>query len=206
MVVGFDLDMTLVDSRPGIAAAYRALVRETGVPIDVDLVVSRLGPPLEMELANWYPPHEVPEAVRIYRRWYPDVAITPSAALPGAAEAIDAVRARGGRVVVVTAKKPELARLHLDHLGLVTDAVYGLAWADGKADALRGSGAVAYVGDHVADVRAARSAGVTAVGVPTGGCTAAELTEAGAQVVLPDLRAFPAWLARIQLGPRGQHD
>ncbi|NUV50253.1 HAD family hydrolase, partial [Streptomyces sp. CAI-78] len=45
-VVGFDLDMTLIDSRPGIGAAYRVLAAETGVPIDVDLVVSRLGPPL----------------------------------------------------------------------------------------------------------------------------------------------------------------
>ena len=38
-VVGFDLDMTLIDSRPGIAATYRALSEETGVPVDIDAAV-----------------------------------------------------------------------------------------------------------------------------------------------------------------------
>ena len=58
LVVGFDLDMTLLDTRPGIAETYRALIASTGVPIDVDLVINRLGPALEDELANWFPPAE----------------------------------------------------------------------------------------------------------------------------------------------------
>jgi phosphoglycolate phosphatase len=202
VVIGFDLDMTLVDSRPGIAATFRELSRRTGVPIDADLAVTRLGPPLETELAHWYPAHEVEAAAEDYRSLYPSHAITPSPALPGAASAIGAVRARGGRVIVVTAKMTELAALHLAHLGLVADEVHGWAWAQGKVDVLRRTGAVAYVGDHVGDVMAARGAGVLAVGVPTGPCSPAELAEAGADVVLDDLRAFPAWLDRIELGPR----
>ena len=50
--VGFDLDMTLIDSRPGIRAAYQALTAETGVLVDADLAVSRLGPPLRAELRH----------------------------------------------------------------------------------------------------------------------------------------------------------
>ncbi|BFO22549.1 hypothetical protein SHKM778_89370 [Streptomyces sp. KM77-8] len=42
--VGFDLDMTLIDSRPGIRACYLALAARTGAYIDADLAVSRLGP------------------------------------------------------------------------------------------------------------------------------------------------------------------
>jgi phosphoglycolate phosphatase len=34
LTVGFDLDMTLIDSRPGIKAAYDRLSAETGVYID----------------------------------------------------------------------------------------------------------------------------------------------------------------------------
>ena len=34
LVVGFDLDMTLIDTRPGIAAVWDALAAETGVTID----------------------------------------------------------------------------------------------------------------------------------------------------------------------------
>lgn len=202
LTVGFDLDMTLVDSRPGIEATFRELSARTGVPIDARLAVSRLGPPLEWEISHWYPAEQVPAAASRYRSLYPSHAITPSPALPGAAEAFQAVRAAGGRIVVVTAKMTELARLHLDHLHLTADEVHGWAWADGKATVLRTTGASVFVGDHVADMAAARTAGVSAVGVRTGPCSAAELIEAGAHVVLDDLRGFPAWLARIQLGPR----
>ncbi len=206
MIIGFDLDMTLVDSRPGIAATYRELSRLTGVPIDADAAVGRLGPPLEHEIARWYPPEQRSAAVDRYRSLYPDHAISPTRALPGAAEAIAAVHARGGRVLVVTAKKTDLARLHLDHLGLDVDEVHGLVWADGKAEVLRAAAAFAYAGDHVMDVAAARTAGCVAIGVSTGPCSAADLTAAGADVVLEDLRGFPAWLAQIQLGPRVSGD
>src|SRR5436309_2022766 len=107
-----------------------------------------------------------------------------------------AVRAAGGRIVVVTAKKAELAELHLRHLELVPDEVRGLAWADGKAEALRATGAVLYVGDHVADMAAARAAGVCAVGVTTGPCGAGELVGAGADFVLADLRDLPPIVQR----------
>ncbi|MCW2643649.1 MAG: haloacid dehalogenase protein hydrolase [Dactylosporangium sp.] len=208
LTVGFDLDMTLIDSRPGIAATYRAMVERTGVYIDVDAVVTRIGPPLEHEMANWFPPEQVDEAVALYRSLYPGDAIEPTLLLPGAAEALAAVRAAGGRVIVVTAKRAALAQLHLDHLGplgLVADVLVGDAWADGKAAALREHGASVYVGDHIADMGAARSAGAIGVGVTTGPCDGTALTSAGAATVLPDLRAFPAWLeaAGIPVGPLG---
>ena len=68
LTVGFDLDMTLVDSRPGIRASMDALARETGVPIDVDVVIARLGPKLEWELAQWFPADQVDADVRALPR------------------------------------------------------------------------------------------------------------------------------------------
>ncbi len=190
---GFDLDMTLIDSRPGIAAAYRALSVQTGVYIDVDLAVARLGPPLEHELRHWYPAEDVPEVIARYRTLYRYHAIAPTVPLPGAFDAVAAVRERGARVLVVTAKRGDLAVLHLEHLGLKVDAVVGLAWADGKAQALRAAGAMGYVGDHEADMAAARAAGIPGVGVTTGPCLADELFAAGASVVLADLTGFRMW-------------
>ncbi|MFE7775923.1 HAD family hydrolase [Streptomyces sp. NPDC057445] len=194
LTVGFDLDMTLIDSRPGIHAAYRALSAETGVHIDADLVVTRLGPPLELELAHWFPDERIQEIGDRYREIYPDHAIAPTLAMPGAREAVAAVQALGGRAIVVTAKHEPNARLHLDHLGIEPDAVVGWLWAEAKAAALREHGARVYVGDHTGDVRGARTAGALSVAVPTGPCGERELREAGADVVLPDLTAFPAWL------------
>jgi phosphoglycolate phosphatase len=190
--VGFDLDMTLVDSRPGIAATYRALSARTGVAIDADAAAGRLGPPLVQEMVRWFPDHAVAAAVAEYRALYPDHAIAPTRPMPGAHAAIAAVHALGGRVLVVTAKHEPLARLHLDHLGLTVDTVVGDLWAEAKGEALRG--AFAYVGDHVADVRAARAARCRAVAVATGPCSEDDLRAAGADHVLADLTAFPALL------------
>ncbi|MFG3254551.1 HAD family hydrolase [Streptomyces sp. NPDC048172] len=193
--IGFDLDMTLIDSRPGIRAAYVELARETGAYIDADLAITRLGPPLAEELAHWFPAEAIPEMADRYRALYPRFAVAPSPALPGALAALEAVRAVGGRSLVVTAKHEGNAKLHLDHVGLAPDVLIGELWAEGKATALREHDATAYVGDHVGDVRGARRAGVISVAVATGPCGADELRAEGADVVLPDLTAFPEWLA-----------
>jgi phosphoglycolate phosphatase len=197
VVIGFDLDMTLLDTRPGIAAAYRALTARTGVHVDADLAVSRLGPPLRTELAEWFPPTQVEEAVRIYRALYEDFAITPAVALPGALDALAAVRAAGGRIVVITSKLGRLAALHLAHLDIPVDEVHGDVFAAEKASVLTALGATAYVGDHVADMQAGVLAGVPVLGVTTGPCSAAELHAAGATAVGADLHAFPAFLSGV---------
>ena len=207
LVVGFDLDMTLIDSRQGVGDVYRTLAAETGVPIDADLASSRLGPPLEIELAEWFPAADVPAMATRYREIYCSYAIERTPLLPGAAEAVDAVHAAGGRVIVVTSKFTGNARLHLDHTGLDADELAGSAHGDGKRDALLRFRARWYVGDHVADMRSARAAaeiapglGIVAVGVTTGPCDARELTDAGADDILPDLLGFPALLAKRESG------
>lgn len=192
--IGFDLDMTLIDSRPGIKATYEALTAATGTHIDAELTITRLGPPLEQELAHWFPDEQIAEAAELYRELYPEYAIESTPAMPGAHEALAAVRAAGGRSVVVTAKHEPNAKLHLQHLGIEPDIVVGWLWAEAKAEALREYGANAYVGDHVGDVRGARTADVLSVAVPTGPCDAEELRAAGADVVLVEgLTGFPAW-------------
>ena len=193
--------MTLIDSRPGIAAAYRALSAKTGVFIDADLAVTRLGPPLRTELREWFPASEVEEAVTTYRALYPDYAIGPTLPTPGAVAALAAVRALGLRVVVVTSKIGRLAELHLAHLAMTADELVGDLFAEGKAAALVEHGVRWYVGDHVADMIAARAAGVPGIGVTTGPCTADELRDAGATHILGDLTTLPALLREIAVGP-----
>lgn len=191
---GFDLDMTLIDSRPGIRAVYEQIVAESGAAIDVDVVVSRLGPPVEWELAQWMPEDEAPRWGDRYREIYPSIALDLIQTLPGAHEALDAARSRG-RTILVTAKHGPNAALHLGRLGLVVDEVFGRAWREGKADVLRSDGASLYVGDHEHDMVAARGAGAFGLGVTTGPCDADALRAAGAGDVLTTLEDFPAWLS-----------
>ncbi|OIJ96641.1 haloacid dehalogenase [Streptomyces colonosanans] len=198
LTVGFDLDMTLIDSRPGIRACYVELSARTGTYIDADLVITRLGPPLVDELVNWFPAARIDAMADLYREMYPAIAVTATPAMPGAREAIEAVRAAGGRAIVVTAKYEPNAKLHLEHLGIEPDAVIGDLWAERKAEALIEHGAAVYVGDHTGDVRGARRADAYSVAVATGPCPAGELKDAGADVVLADLTEFPAWLSAYE--------
>src|SRR5690606_27567705 len=101
--IGFDLDMTLIDSRPGIRAVYDELSRQTGVFIDAELAVSRLGPPLTWELQHWFPTDVVPEMFTRYRAMYQEIAVPLVVAMPAAEEALEAARALG-RAIVITAK------------------------------------------------------------------------------------------------------
>ncbi|WP_155884854.1 HAD family hydrolase [Actinomadura flavalba] len=199
--VGFDLDLTLADTRAAIAAVYEVLAAETGVAIDTALVQTRIGPPLEVEMAYWYPPERVPAMVDRYRAIYPDVAIPATLMMPGAAEAVDRVRAAGGRAVVVSGKNQADTERTVRFLGLPVDAVVGGLFGADKGTALRAHGASAYIGDHTADIAAARAAGALAVAVATGPFPAAELTAHGADVVLADLREFPTWLDAFVTDP-----
>jgi phosphoglycolate phosphatase len=185
--------MTLIDPRPGVVATLAALGAETGVRIDGELVASRLGPPLEWELANWFPAADVPAAADRYRTLYVTHALSRTTALPGAADAVALVRADGGRAVVVTAKQHALAEASLAHVGIVVDEVVGWRHGAAKGETLRERRATAYVGDHTADVDGARVAGAVSVAVASGPFGVDELRAYGADVVLADLTAFAGW-------------
>ena len=124
-----------------------------------------------------------------------DVKMSRTLLLPGARAAVDAVRARGGRVVIVTAKSESLAHRCIKSVGLKADVVVGHVYGDEKRDALIEHGATVYVGDTVTDVKSAIDAAATAVAVTTGPDDRAALLAAGAHVVLDSLAEFPAWLA-----------
>ena len=190
LVVGFDLDMTLIDSRAGVHATIVALIEETGVAIDPDVVVSRLGPPLEQELAEWVPADQIDPLADRYRELYAELGLVGSIALPGAAEAFDAVRAAGGesrRDREVRAERVALPRPRLPRgrrrRRLAARPAEGRDAPRTRRDDLRRR--------HPAGHRRRPPRRCVAVGVPTGPFTAAELDAAGADVVLDSLARVP---------------
>jgi uncharacterized protein len=141
-------------------------------------------------------------AVERYRTLYREYGVPGCAPMPGAASALAAVGELGGRAVVVTAKRADLAWECLQHAGLTAglrpDDITGeLAGAD-KADAL--GGATVFVGDHPLDIEGARAAGAQSVAVTTGASSAADL--AAADAVFTDLTGFADWLAEAELERR----
>lgn len=198
-VVGFDLDMTLVDSAAGIFATLAAACAEVGVTIDEAAARRWIGVPLEDTLRAIAPQVDPDATAERYRELYPEVGVPPITLLPGAAEAFEAVHDLGGRVLVVSAKVEPAVRRVLAHVGLDTgrrapDLVVGGLFAAAKGVRLAAERTDVYVGDHPGDVEAAKVAGAVAVAVATGPHPASDLAAAGADVVLADLTGFPAWL------------
>jgi phosphoglycolate phosphatase len=196
--VGFDLDLTLIDSRPAIMASWRAVSAETGVAIDLTEVDSRMGIKLEDEVTFWFPPAEHGRAADCYRRHYVRLAPGLTSLLPGAAGALAAVQAAGERAVIITAKHPVSVQPSLAAVRLAPDEIFTHVHGPEKAAVLTALHAAAYVGDSPPDMAAARQAGAVAVGVTTGSFTGAELRAAGADVTLAGLAGFPSWYAEFR--------
>ena len=194
-VIGFDLDMTIVDSADAIVDSIRHTCRVYGVEIDEAEVRAGVGLPLDRVFPDYIPHVPYPEALEIYRARYLSHGLAMQVVLPGAREALEAVTGDGCAILVVSAKKDTHVRAVLDEVGLspfVRDIV-GERFAETKSAALREASARVYVGDHVGDVVGARGAGAVAVAVATGPTSRADLERAGADVVMDDLTGFVGW-------------
>lgn len=196
LTVGFDLDLTLVDSHDRIISAYIRALADLGVDVSSEDLVPHLGIPLTHTAAAVAPAVDADALVLRYRHYYDEPDAPRTLPMAGAAEALRCVRAEGGRTVVVSAKFTPAVHKALDEAGLteLVDVVFGELFAQDKASALVAEGASIYVGDHPGDMAAARAADAYAVGVTTGANDEAALLAAGADFVLPDLDTFVAWL------------
>lgn len=194
--VGFDLDMTLVDSADGIADALQKVFADHGVEVRRDDVLATIGLPLDMVFPMWLPDESYEQLLDEYRDHYGRFGIPRTRLLPGARDAVDAVHAAGGRVVVVSAKKKDFVDRVVAVVDLPVDATHGYLFAEHKGRVLLEEGASVYVGDHEGDIRAARAAEAVAVVVLTGPMTRDELEPHRPDVILEDLTEFRAWLQR----------
>lgn len=196
LTVGFDLDLTLVDSHDRIISAYIRALQDLGVEVGREELEPHMGIPLTHTAAVVAPAVDADALVLRYRHYYDEPDAPQTQPMPGAAEALRSVSAAGGRTVVVSAKYTPAVHTALDEAGLtgLVDVVYGELFAQDKASALIAQGASVYVGDHPGDMAAARNANAYAVGVTSGANDEAALLAGGADVVLPDLETFVDWL------------
>ena len=180
-VVLFDLDGTVVDSGAIILASMRHATREVlGQDFaDAELMQAVGGPGLEAQMAV-FAPEQVDELVRVYRA-HNEPLHDGLEACPGMDDVVVRLHAEGRRLGVVTAKRRStvdlaFARVPLAHL--FETIVGGDETERHKPDpeplllAAERMGAdpreTAYVGDSPFDIRAAKAAGMFAVGVTWG--------------------------------------
>jgi phosphoglycolate phosphatase len=205
----FDLDGTVVDSKPGILASCRAALQALGHRPGSLEIGNLIGPPLEetmAEILGRFGDHRVTEAVLAYRDHYGSAGFLQTTVYPGLVAALDRLLALQTRLYIATSKRTIFAEQILGRLGLidrfadVRGAEPGGAVdrkADLIADVLRRHELSAerclMVGDRRHDVEGGRANGVATIGVLWGYGDRDELRSAGAM----HIAAHPADLIPI---------
>ncbi|OQW42412.1 MAG: phosphoglycolate phosphatase [Proteobacteria bacterium SG_bin5] len=204
-IIGFDLDGTLIDTSPDLTAAVnhalalagRAPLREAQVETMIGggakhMLRQALDASGGIDEAAFRPLYK--DMLRFYEAHIAD----GSRPFPGAIEAVDALRAMGVRVGIVTNKFESLARKLMTELALA-DRFDCLIGGDTLGTALAkpnpapihalierlGGGRAAFVGDSIYDVQAARGAGIPAIAVRFG-FLLGPVEELGADAVIDD--------------------
>ncbi|CCE03370.1 HAD hydrolase-like protein [Bradyrhizobium sp. STM 3809] len=207
-----DLDGTLIDSRPGIAASTRAALRSLGHAPDDGLdVTAFIGPPLQdmlRALLRTYGDDRVDAAVLAYRQHYGDTGLFDCALYPGIGEALREMHGARLRLHLATSKRELFARRILEHLGLASlfTAIHGSVPSgalDHKPEllahilSLRNIDARdgVMVGDRRHDIAGAHAVKMRSLGVLWGYGSRDELETAGADRVVES----PADLPRVVL-------
>jgi phosphoglycolate phosphatase len=177
----FDLDGTLVDSAPDIAAALNAALAEAGHPtVPAPIVVGYVGDGATKLVERAIAPEErerpgrdeVPDLVERFRHHYAAHVCVRSRLYPDVAETLAQLAEAGVRMAVLTNKPGGLARALLRALAL--DRFFGDVVGDGDGFPRKPSPEAALhllaragvapdralvVGDGLADIRVGRAAG-----------------------------------------------
>jgi phosphoglycolate phosphatase len=192
-----DLDGTLIDSQPGIAASCLAALRALGHKPDENLDIRRaIGPPIEeimQVLLKPYGDDRVAEAVVAYRQHYGESGLLQSEPYPGIGHSLMDMQQTGLRIYLATSKREIFARRILEHLELDTyfDGIYGSVPSgelDHKPELLAhilsernfGPSHGLMVGDRRHDIIGAHAVGMRGLGVLWGYGSRQELETAGA--------------------------
>ncbi|MDR1088275.1 MAG: HAD family hydrolase [Coriobacteriales bacterium] len=206
----FDLDGTLLDTRDMILNSFRyAYTKVLGpdtLPPD-DRLLSLVGIPLKTQM-ELIAPDKSEELFQAYLENNALVCETMLGGFDGAPEVLSDLREQGLRLAVVTSKRHAPAEHGLELMELDSYFEFILGSDDTAEhkprpgpllDAAERMGLAAsdcaYVGDSPFDMEAAREAGMFAVGALWGMFTRRELEDAGAEVLLADIRELPELFA-----------
>ena len=164
--VGFDLDMTLVDSSQAILLTTQKVLRSFNTEVDEEMIARSVGLPIKESFKEWVGDQYL-QAYESYVDLYQRSGYLNSHALPGAQELLGELVGLGTKVVVITAKNRQSAEIQLRHLAIPYSELVGGAFQEGKTEAMLETGCVEYVGDHIEEYRAASKAGIHFIGVTT---------------------------------------
>jgi phosphoglycolate phosphatase len=209
----FDFDLTLVDSRAGIASCHAYAMRELALP-EADRkgaeATAMIGLPAQTVFATLFPGSDQAEAyVSLYQVRADEIMTASTSLLPGARETIEALLAESVRLGIVSTKLRARIEEFLQREGLFSsfETIIGpedvpsyKPEPEGLILALERLGVTApealYVGDTLIDAETARRAGVPFVAVLSGFVREEEFEGYSPLTFLPGVAELPGWLLR----------
>ncbi len=211
----FDLDGTLVDSIPDLAAACHAMLAELGQPPRTDGDIHRfVGKGMAVLVERCLTWEAAPEAslleagIAAFRRHYADINGRASTVYPGVVDGLEAFRALGLPLGVVTNKPAAFTAPLLEHMGLAAyfEVVISgdtLAFKKPRPEPLLHACALLatepglnlHVGDSLNDIESARAAGCPVICVPYGYNEGRPVDSADCDALVSDLVAAARWAA-----------
>ena len=207
----FDWDGTLADSAGMIVRAMQRAIVGLQLPARSDQQIAELiGLGLNEALVRLYPEFDLQRLRGLldgYRAQWLSEGAGEADLFAGALEALRVLHQRGHQIAIATGKSRRGLDRSLRHHGDVARLVVTSRCADetaSKPDPLMLREIVEQlkvdprdalmIGDTDYDVTMARSLGMPALGVTCGVHDAVRLEAAGAQTLLPNVAAVPAWL------------
>ncbi|MCC6777476.1 MAG: phosphoglycolate phosphatase [Hyphomicrobiales bacterium] len=219
----FDLDGTLVDTAPDLAATLNWVLARKGIPpVPYEAARKMIGTGARSMIVRGLaseglelPTAEIDELVRDFIGDYAEHIADRSRPFPGLVSALDALGATGCRLAVCTNKLERLSVKLLEALGLSAHFVaicgadtFGvqkpnpellhrtIARAGGRLET------AVMVGDSISDIAAAHAAGMPVIAVDYG-YTEQPVTELGPDRIISQLDQLPAVIDELLAGRRG---
>lgn len=197
----FDLDGTIVMSHPGIINSLKYALTKLNLktPPDEELY-SRIGPPLTDSFRDLGVPEGGEDnAIKIYREYYSEKGLFECKIYDGIPNQLKLLKNAGKTILLATSKPKAFAERILKHYDLIdyfsfiAGSNFDQTMTD-KAELIRhtlksvggvpGRNAI-IIGDRKHDINGAKQTGIASAGVLYGYGTEEELTEYGADIIVP---------------------
>jgi len=117
----FDLDGTLINSKPGLVKSLNHMLRQMGIDLDGELIIDQLiGPPIQDGLKKvlGFNNKQVELGIRLFREYYSQQGLYEGELYAGVLELLEELQQQGKQLFVTTSKKDQFMITVLRHFEL----------------------------------------------------------------------------------------
>ncbi|MBR2334538.1 MAG: HAD-IA family hydrolase [Clostridia bacterium] len=197
----FDLDGTLIDSKPGILTSIRKTLDAFNIPYTEEIIDGMVGPPFRVSMKEMLGIGDmsvIEQLITFYRTHYKAGDWRDCKIYDGVVEMLTTLREKGYTLGLATSKPLQYTTIIMEELGLdkyfhYVGGATGDATSELKTDVInnvlmklgvKDLDSVLMIGDRLYDIEGAKSSGVDSMGILWGYGDRAEHENCGADFIL----------------------